>query len=159
MDNTITSRQDPQVRSAASLSRRSFIRYFTVGAAALAVEGCGGGGGGGTAVATPAAPPAAPAPAPTPPPMPVPAPPVAPAAPAGPVWLSIPTIAFTQGTPSSFSVVDYITVANAAALTLTLNATPLPAGVTFDAANRTFNYDGRGAPAGTDGYILTAVGT
>ena len=149
MDNTIISRKHPQVRSAASPSRRSFIRYFSVSAAALAVEGCGGGGAGdgGTAATTPVAPPV----------PPVPAPPVAPPAPAAPVWLSIPTIAFTQGTPSSFSVADYITAANAAALTLTLNAPPLPAGVTFNAVNRTFDYDGRGAVAATDGHVLTAI--
>jgi hypothetical protein len=155
MDNTITSRQHPQVGSAALASRRSFIRYFAVGAAALAVEGCGGGGAGGTAaVATPAAAPVA-TPVTT---TPVPASPVATPAPATPVWLSIPTIAFIQGTPSSFSVADYITVANAAALTLTLNAPALPAGVTFNAANRTFDYDGRGAVGATDGHMLTAVG-
>ncbi|GGE87243.1 hypothetical protein GCM10008020_35130 [Massilia psychrophila] len=146
MDNTLISRKHPQVRSAASPSRRSFIRYFSVSAAALAVEGCGGGGAGGTAVTTPVAPP-----------VPVPAPPVAPPAPATPVWLSIPTIAFTQGSPSSFSVADYITATNAAALTLTLNALPLPAGVTFNAVNRTFDYDGRGAVAATDGHVLTAI--
>jgi hypothetical protein len=89
--------------------------------------------------------------------VPTPASPVTPA-PATPLWLSIPTIAFVQGTPSSFSVADYITAANAAALTLTLNATPLPAGVTFNAASRTFDYDGRGAVAGTDGHVLTAIG-
>lgn len=157
MDNTITSRGHPHVRSAVSPSRRSFIRYFTVGAAALAVEGCGGGGAGGAAaVATPAPSPVATAPAPVP--VPVPVAPVATPAPATPLWLSIPTIAFTQGTPSSFSVADYITAANAAALTLTLNAPALPAGVTFNAANRTFDYDGRGAVGVTDGHMLTAVG-
>ena len=153
MDNTLNSRQAVKpVRAAVSPSRRSFMRYLTVGAAALAVEGCGGGGAAGTAAATPA-PPVASAP------IPVPAAPVVTApAPAAPVLLSIPTIAFTQGTPSSFSVADYITVANAAAFTLSLNETPLPAGVTFNAAARTFDYDGRGAVAATDGHVLTVTG-
>jgi len=145
MDNTITFREHSQVCSAASPSRRSFIRYFSASAAALAVEGCGGGSAsGGTAVAAL--------------PVPVPVPPVVTPVPAAPVWLSIPTISFTQGTPSSFSVADYITATNSAALILTLNTMPLPAGVTFSAANRTFDYDGRGAVAATDGHVLTAIG-
>jgi hypothetical protein len=161
MDNTLNSRQDAQLaRSAASPSRRSFMRYLTVGAAALAVEGCGGGGGTGAAGAVSAVPPvaSAPPPAPAPAPSPAPAPPIDGSAPATPVWLSIPTIAFTQGTPSSFSVADYITVANAAAFTVTLNASPLPAGVTFNSATRSFDYDGRGGVAATDGHVLTATG-
>lgn len=158
MDNTLNSHQTVKPVRAVSPSRRSFMRYLTIGAAALAVEGCGGGGAGGTA--------AAPAPAPVPVPAspvlaPVPVPPapvVAAPAPAAPVLLSIPTIAFTQGSPSSFSVADYITAANAAAFTLSLNETPLPAGVTFNAAARTFDYDGRGAVAATDGHVLTVNG-
>ncbi|MDB5934849.1 MAG: hypothetical protein JWQ01_2193 [Massilia sp.] len=136
------------------------MRYLTMGAAAVAVQGCGGGGG--DVAASPVTP-VAPAPVatptpgsvatPAPSPAPVPAP-----APAAPVWLSIPTIAFTQGVPSSFSVADYISAANAAAFTLTLNASPLPAGVTFNSTTRAFDYDGRGAVAATDGHVLTAVG-
>jgi hypothetical protein len=165
MDHTFTSQQAPQLSGAAlSPSRRSFMRYLTMGAAAIAVQGCGGGGG--DVAASPVAP-VAPTPVPTPAPTPAPAPvatpapapaPAPPTAPAEPVWLSIPTIAFTQGVPSSFSVVDYISAANAAAYTLTLNASPLPAGVTFNSATRSFDYDGRGGVGATDGHVLTAVG-
>lgn len=140
---------------AASATRRSFMRYLTVGVAALAVEGCGGGAGTGATV------PAAPSPAaPVTPVAPASAAPVvaAPAAPVDPVWLSIPTIAFTQGTPSSFSVADYITAANVQAFTMILNSSPLPAGVTFNGATRAFDYDGQGAPAATEGHVLTAIG-
>jgi hypothetical protein len=160
MDHTPNSRQAAQPAGEPSVSRRSFMRNLTMGSVALAVQACGGGGGGGgpgapVAPGTPAPAPVAPAPAPVAPAPVVPAP----AAPAPvPVWLSIPTIAFTQGVQSSFSVADYITVANVAAYTLTLNASPLPAGVTFNSATRSFDYDGRGGVGATDGHVLTAVG-
>jgi hypothetical protein len=138
------------------------MRCLSMGSVALAVQACGGGGGADGAAAPLA--PSAPAPVPV-----APAPPPAPVVPAevvpgpvtpapAPIWLSIPTIAFTQGVPSSFSVTDYITVANVAAYTLTLNASPLPAGVTFNSATRSFDYDGRGGVVISDGHVLTAVG-
>jgi hypothetical protein len=164
MDHTFNSRQAAHSAGEQSVSRRSFIRYLSMGSVAVAVQACGGGGGaeGAAAPLAPSAPtpaPVAPAPAPAPAPV-LPAPIVPePSAPsAAPVWLSIPTIAFTQGVPSSFSVADYITVANVAAYTLTLNGNALPAGVTFNAATRSFDYDGRGAVGGSDGLMLTAVG-
>lgn len=159
MDHTSKSRQATEFAGTPSASRRSFMRYLTMGAAAVAVQGCGGGGGADVAAAPAPVAPVVPAPAPTPAPAPVVAAPVMPApAPAAPVWLSIPTIAFTQGVPSSFSVADYITAANVGAYTLTLNGSPLPAGVTFNAATRSFDYDGRGGVGGSDGLMLTAIG-
>jgi hypothetical protein len=135
-----------------------------MGSVALAVQACGGGGGadGAAAPMTPSPPaPVAPAPTPTPTPAPLPVAPAPvvpnPVTPA-PVWLSIPNIAFTQGVQSSFSVAEYITVANVAAYTLTLNGATLPAGVTFNAVTRSFDYDGRGGVGGSDGLILTAIG-
>lgn len=146
-----------------SNSRRRFMRYFTAGATAIAVQGCGGGSAGPDIAALPVAPapPATPtAPvvvAPVTPPAPVvPTPPVV--APAAPTILAIPDIAFVEGTPSSFSVAAFISAENVAAFSLSLNAQPLPAGVTFNAAARSFDYDGKGAPAGTDGHVLTATG-
>jgi hypothetical protein len=162
MDHTSNSRQTVQAFSAPSNSRRSFMRYLSMGSVALAVQACGGGGGadGATAPLAPSAPAPAPvpvAPAPSPAPaVPAPSQPVAPAP--APVWLSIPTIAFTQGVQSSFSVADYITTANVAAYTVTLNASPLPAGVTFNSVTRSFDYDGRGGVVISDGHVLTAVG-
>jgi hypothetical protein len=138
------------------------MRYLSMSSVALAVQACGGGGGGADGATPAPSAPAAPTPAPTPVPVtPVVTPPVVtqPVAPTpAPVWLSIPTIAFTQGVASSFSVADYITVANVAAYTLTLNGTPLPSGVTFNAATRSFDYDGRGGVGGSDGLMLTASG-
>lgn len=154
MDNTLNSlRMEKPIRAATSPSRRSFLQYLTLSTAAFAVEGCGGGTGNNAAVT--------PAPAPTPnapvtaTPAPLPTSPVSTPAPVAPVLLSIPTIAFTQGTPSSFFVGDYISVANTVIFSLSLNEAPLPAGITFNAAARSFDYDGRGAVAATDGHILT----
>jgi hypothetical protein len=141
----------------AAFSRRSFIRYFTVGAAAIAVEGCGGGGGTAApaASASPAAVnPVAAAPAPSPAPAVV-TPPVA--SPVAPVWAEIPPVTFTEGVPSSFSLANYINVADTAAVTLTLNSSPLPAGVTFNGATLSFDYDGSGTVNSTDGHVLTAI--
>lgn len=162
MDHTFKSPSPAQLASTApSPSRRSFMRYLTMGAAAIAVEGCGGGDVAASPVApsvpAPVVPTPAPAPAPAPTPV-VPAPAAPAPAPVTPVWLSIPTIAFTQGVPSSFSVADYISVANVSAYTLTLNASPLPAGVSFNSATRSFDYDGRGAVGVSDGHVLTASG-
>jgi hypothetical protein len=156
---TNTSAKRKAVRSTnPALSRRSFMRFLTVGAAAIAVEGCGGGGG--DAPPAQAISPVVPGPAPAPiiPPAPAPDPAVvAPPGVAAPVWGDIPAITFTQGVPSSFSIADYITVQDTTALTLTLNANPLPAGVTFNASTLSFDYDGSGAVISTDGHVLTAV--
>lgn len=134
------------------------MRYLTAGATAIAVQGCGGGGGAGAPVASaPAAPSTPAAPVVTPPVATVD--PVAPViTPSAPVILAIPDIAFVEGSPSSFSVATYISAENAAAFSLSLNAMPLPAGVTFNAATRSFDYDGKGAPADTAGHVLTATG-
>lgn len=134
-----------------ALSRRAFMRYLTVGTAAVAVQGCGGGG---AAAAPGQNPPVATTPPPTPtvPTTPAPIP-----TPGAPVWLDVPPITFTQGIASSISVSGYISVADAKAVTVSLNASPLPAGVTFNAANRSFDYDGKGAVDATDGHVLIAT--
>lgn len=139
-----------------STSRRSFIRYLTASATAIAVQGCGGGGG--TAPSTAAAPVAPTAPVAVVPPVTSTAPGTPVPTPAAPVILTIPDIAFVEGMPSSFSVASYISAENVAAFSLSLNAMPLPAGVTFNAVNRSFDYDGVGTPADTTGHILTATG-
>lgn len=149
-----------------ALSRRAFIRYLTVGAAAIAVEGCGGGAASGSD-ANPASPvPSNPVtPAPPTPAVPAPVPSTPAPAPSAPqpapvetiVWQTIPAISFTQGVAGTFSVADYISVANAALLSVTLNSATLPAGVTFDSATRAFHYDGSGKAAAIDGVVLTAI--
>lgn len=149
---TSSAKRDLVCGDNAASSRRAFIRYLTVGAVAMAVEGCGGGGaaasapGAGAAPVNPVA--AAPVPAVVPPPV---------AAPIAPMWAEIPAITFTEGVPSSFSLADYINIADTAAMTLTLNSSPLPAGVTFNSATLSFNYDGSGAVSSTDGHVLTAI--
>jgi hypothetical protein len=85
---------------------------------------------------------AIPAPAPTPTPTPVDV----------ITWPPIPTITFTQGVAGSISIPAPVSSLGLP-LTVTLNAIPLPPGVTFDGA---FHYDGVGAAGGTGGCILNA---
>lgn len=127
--------------------RRAFLQALATSGAALAVGACsgsavtttantgggggvGGGGGGGT-----------------PPP---------PGVNLAPVWSSVPTVSFTQGVASTFSVAAFVSDPNGDALTLTRNAVALPVGVTFDAANKRFVYDGIGALGSTNNVVLTA---
>ena len=116
--------------------RRALLRALATTTAAL-VAGCGGGGGEGNAPAS-----AAPAPGPT--------------TNVAPVWVNIPTVAFTQGVASSFSLASFVSDANGDALTITMNAVTLPAGVTFDAAGKRLVYNGIGAVASVGGVRMTA---
>jgi hypothetical protein len=150
--------------SPSGVSRRSFISFLGIGAASLAVQGCGGGGGASAPAVSPApvvAPPspsvpAVPVPAPVTPP--VATPPVAETAPAPvPVWLPIPPLVFTQGVASSISIAAYVSASDVKAFTLSLNATPLPSGVTFNSATYAFDYDGQGSMATSEGHVLTAA--
>lgn len=141
-----------------SLSRRRFITLLSAGATSLAVQACGGGGGGDAPASASPVPPAAPA-APVPvtalPPAPVaPAPAPAPAL----AWSTVPTLVFTHGVPSTVSLKQWLTGANGTALALTLNSVPLPAGITYNSVTQSFDYDGIGAVASTDGHVLTVIG-
>lgn len=73
-----------------------------------------------------------------------------------PVWSTIPTIAFAQGIPSSISIADYVTDPDGDPVTIAKNAVTLPVGVTYDAASKSFIYDGSGPVGTTSGNILTA---
>ena len=73
-----------------------------------------------------------------------------------PVWSAVPAIAFVQGVAASISIASYVSDPDGDALTLTKNAVELPPGVTFDAANKQFIYDGIGAIGSTSGHVLTA---
>lgn len=177
--STVTLPQPPAfIAGPGGVSRRRFMGFLGIGAASLAVQGCGGGGGAAAvspapvvapaavpapvipaaAVPAPAAPaPAAPVPAPV---TQVEAPPVAETAPApapASVWLPIPPLVFTQGVASSISMAGYVSASNVKAFTLSLNATPLPSGVTFNSATNAFDYDGSGSMATSDGHVLTAA--
>jgi hypothetical protein len=63
---------------------------------------------------------------------------------------------FTQGVASSFSLASFVSDANGDALAITMNAVTLPAGVTFDAANKRLVYNGIGAVASVNGVQMTA---
>jgi hypothetical protein len=128
--------------------RRALLRALTTTTAALAVARCGGGGSDATSAAP--APGSGPVPGPGPAPGPAPGPNVA------PVWTNIPTVQFTQGVASSFSLASFVSDANGDALAITMNAATLPAGVTFDAAGKRLVYDGNGAAASVNGVQMTA---
>jgi len=136
-------------RTAASIktfgaARRAFLRALAATTAALAVARCGGGGSSGNGT------PVAGGPVPGPGPAPAPGPNVA------PVWTTIPAVGFTQGVASSFSLASFVSDPNGDALTLTMNAVNLPAGVTFDAAGKRLVYDGIGNAASVNGVQMTA---
>ncbi len=124
-------------------TRRAFLRVVTTTTAALAVARCGGGGSSdGTPVAAAPAPGTGPAPAP--------------GANVAPVWAAIPTVTFTQGVAASFSLASFVSDPNGDALALTMNNVILPAGVSFDAANKRLVYNGIGAAATVGGVQMTA---
>jgi len=81
---------------------------------------------------------------------------VPPGANRAPVWQTVPTITFTQGIASSISIAGYVTDPDGDALTISVNLAVLPAGVTFDAANKRFVYDGVGPVGSIGGVVLTA---
>ena len=132
--------------------RRAFLRALAASAAALAVTACGGAAttnGGSNPPANPGSPP-----------PPAPPPPGNPPPPGGanqaPVWQVISTIAFTQGVAATFSIAGSVSDADGDALTIVKNSAALPPGVTYDAANKRFVYDGVGAVGSTGGHVLTA---
>jgi hypothetical protein len=119
--------------------RREFLKALTLTTAALVVAGCGGGSqvAYDTASNAPASNPGGPTNQP-------------------PVWQTVPTITFTQGVAQSISIAAYVSDPNGDPLTITKNTAALPAGITYDQANKRFVYDGVGAIATTNGHILTA---
>lgn len=120
------------------VDRRAFLRLLTAMTAGLAVSGCYGG-------PEPKASPTAGNPPPPPPPP----------GNRAPVWQTVPTITFTQGIASNISIAGYVTDPDGDALTISMNGL-LPAGVTFDAPNKRFVYDGVGAVGAISGIVLTA---
>jgi hypothetical protein len=71
---------------------------------------------------------------------------------ADPVISTVPTISFTRGTTATASVSSYITDADttAGAITTAYTGAGLPAGVTFNAAQKRYEYDGSGDLATTE---------
>lgn len=121
-------------------SRRRFIKLLAAGATSLTVQACGGGGGSTVPQGTITSPLG---------PDPVPTNPF--------VWTTVPDLTFTQGVAASISVAQYVSAPSLKSFTLSLNAVELPPGVSFNAAKRSFDYDGVGAAGSTDNHILTAT--
>jgi len=97
-----------------------------------------------------------PAPTPVPIPVPTPVPTPVPAPNRGPQWLTMPAINFAQGVAARVSIAAYVSDPDGDDLAIIQAAGALPAGVTYDAAAKTFIYDGIGAAASTSGNILNA---
>ena len=72
-----------------------------------------------------------------------------------PTWATVPTVTFTLGIPSTFSIASFVTGPNSALYTINHNGV-LPNGVTFDSANKRFAYDGSGVAQSTDNHALIA---
>jgi hypothetical protein len=116
--------------------RRAFLQALTTTTAALALGSCGadtvqpnGGASGGQGPSSANLP---------------------------PVWQPMSAVSFTQGVAASFSITPFLSDPNSDPLTITKNAVALPAGVTFDAANKRFVYDGIGGLGSASGVVLTA---
>lgn len=133
---------------ATRLTRRTFLRNVSVSAAALVASACGGGGSS-AAFAGSNSPPTSPVQATTPA--------QSPGSNLPPVWALVPTISFTEGIAASFSIAAFVTDAENDQLTITKNLVALPAGVTYDAATKSFVYDGMAAIGATSGHVLTAT--
>jgi hypothetical protein len=133
------------------ITRRVFLRNMSVTAAAIVTTACGGGGNAatgtadGTETATSAFAEGARQN------------PTAPVVDSPPVWSEIPTITFTQGVASTFSIAAFVSDDDVAALTILKNELALPPGVTYDPATKSFIYDGLGAVGATSGHVLTAT--
>jgi hypothetical protein len=119
--------------TAYSIERRAFLRLLTATTAGLAVGGCG------PTAARFGSEPAANL-----------------GANLGPTWQTVPNVMFAQGVASSRSIAAYVSDADGDGLSITMNSVALPAGVTYDAANQRFVYDGVGAVGSTSGVVLTA---
>jgi hypothetical protein len=125
------------------LSRRVFIRSMTLGAAALAITACGGGGSlGSSGISSTSGDPLAGS--------------GSQAGSGGPrAWAAVPTLTFTQGVAARISIDAYLSGTGVDSLTISKNSAVLPPGVTYDQASKSFVYDGIGAVGLTDGHILT----
>jgi hypothetical protein len=124
------------------MTRRTFVFAASVGTAAIALNAYAGSGfsnNGGSAPATK-----------------TPQPPgVETTFHAATEWCTIPTLTFTEGVATAISVADY--VSDNESLAIIKNSASLPFGVTYDAATKSFVYDGMGPVCFTDGHVLTVI--
>lgn len=72
-----------------------------------------------------------------------------------PAWTTVPTITFTLGVPSTFSIASFVADPDGNLRTIT-HVGVLPNGVTFDSANQRFVYDGYGVARSTENHVLIA---
>ena len=141
---------DGQEGRARRITRRVFLRNMSMTAAAFVANACGGGSADSTDEA------ADPQAAPLQQNLPASAFQTA-AGNRAPAWNEIPTITFTQGVASAFSVAAFISDDDNRALTILKNELALPSGVTYDPATKSFVYDGIGSIGVTSGHVLTAM--
>lgn len=73
-----------------------------------------------------------------------------------PVWQTVPTITFTLGTAANRDISQYVSDPEGQPLTITKVSGTLPTGVTYNPAQKRYEYDGVGAVGGTNGHIFTA---
>jgi hypothetical protein len=124
------------------MTRRTFVLAASMGAAEIALNAYAGSGfsnNGGS-------PPAAKTPQP---------PGVETTSHASTEWRTIPTLTFTDGVAATISIADY--VSDNESLAIIKNSASLPFGVTYDAATKSFVYDGMGPVCFTDGHVLTVI--
>lgn len=129
--------------SECALPRRNFLKYLGASAGGLGLQACGGS-------AAPDAPNAGAADQPT---MLLGS-----LTQSGtlPIWSPVPTLTFTVGAPASVSIAPYVTSKTTSEMRISLNSGTPPAGVTYDAAKQTFNYDGVGTLGSSTGLVMYA---
>lgn len=137
------------------ITRRVFLRNMSVTAVAIVATACGGGGSAASSGATDAAETSAGATGASM--QQRPSSPATTTANRTPVWNEIPTITFTEGVASTFSIAAFVSDDDIEALTILKNELALPPGVTYDPATKSFVYDGIGSVGTTSGHVLTAT--
>lgn len=137
------------------ITRRVFLRNMSVTAAAIVTTACGGGGNAASTSATEIAETSAGVTGASM--QQRPSSPGNTTSDSPPVWNEIPTISFTEGVASTFSIAAFVSDDDVAALTILKNELALPPGVTYDPATKSFVYDGIGSVGATSGHVLTAT--
>jgi hypothetical protein len=129
-----------------TVPRRQFLRLMGASAAGFGLSACGGSNLSESAIATPESP------SQTPVLLGVKA-----TSETLPIWSTVPTLSFTVGVPSSISVAQFVTSRSLTDIAITLNPAQLPAGVSYDTARQTFDYDGNSTLGSAAGLVLVAV--
>lgn len=72
-------------------------------------------------------------------------------------WQPLPDISFTQGTASTYDVSGYVSNSAGLPMGIVLTSGSPPSGVTFDAANQRFSYNGTAPIDSASGLVLRAT--